>query len=278
MGEEKVIKSPLKYQGSKLKLIPWIKEVLQFDPSNQSWVEPFMGSGVVGLNMGAEVAHVNDINEHVIKLFTMMHDKSYFLDGMEATLKTHDKMLSRYGEEYYYEMRENFNENFNPNTLLFLNHTCFNGVMRFNKKGKFNVPYGKNPNKLSESNRESIYTRLRQAQEITKNWHFYSEDYKSIITGAGVDDLIYLDPPYIDRVSNYYNSWTEENEKELHELLSTTKARVAVSTWYEANGEKNNYVESLWGNYKLHKKDHRYSVGQTKVNRYPVVEVLLTNF
>ena len=277
MGEEKVIKSPLKYQGSKLKLIPWIKEVAQFNPEEQTWIEPFLGSGVVGLNMNARFAHVNDINPHVIKLFTMMNEKSYFLDGMEATLKTHDEMLSRYGEEYYYEIREHFNENFNPNNLLFLNHTCFNGVMRFNQKGKFNVPYGKNPNKLSASNRESIYNRLRQAQEITKDWTFHSGDYKKMFNAID-SDVIYLDPPYIDRVSNYYDSWTEENERELHELVMNTEARVVLSTWYEAKGKTNDYVKSLWGDLNLHTKDHRYSVGQTKANRYPVVEALLTNF
>jgi len=276
--EDKIIRSPLKYQGSKLKLIPWIKEVAQFEPDKQTWIEPFLGSGVVGLNMGATHAIVNDINEHVINLFEMLNAKPYFLDGMEATLSNHDKMLKRYGETYYYEMREHFNTNFHPNTLLFLNHTCFNGVMRFNRKGKYNVPYGKNDNKLSESYRKQLYDKLCQAQDITKGWAFFADDYKKMFLHAKKDSLIYLDPPYINRVSNYYDNWTEKNERELHELVMNTNARVVLSTWYEANGETNEYVNSLWGDLNLYTSSHRYSVGQTKKNRYPVTEVLLTNF
>lgn len=276
--ETKVIKSPLKYQGSKLKLVPWIKEVAQFNPDNQMWIEPFLGSGVVGLNMGAEWATVNDINPHVIRLFDEMQLHPYFLDGMKATLSTHDKLLRRFGEDYYYEMRDHFNENFNPNTLLFLNHTCFNGVMRFNQKGKFNVPYGKNDEKLTESYRNQLLEKLYNAQEITKNWTFFSGGYQEIFSRAGTDGLIYLDPPYIDRNNNYYDGWTEENEKELHRLVMNTRARVVLSTWYSANNTENKYVKELWGDLNLHTKDHRYIVGQKKSNRYPVVEALLTNF
>ena len=276
--ETKVIKSPLKYQGSKLKLVPWIKEIAQFNPDKEKWIEPFFGSGVVGLNMDAQVARVNDINPHVVNLFKMLNDNSYFLGGMKATLDTHDKLLRRFGEEYYYEMREHFNENFNPNTLLFLNHTCFNGVMRFNQKGKYNVPFCKKTDKLSESYREDLYNRLQYAKEVTKDWGFYSIDYKEMFMGLDTSCVVYLDPPYIDRTNNYYDSWTEKNELELHELVMNTPARVVLSTWYEANGKRNKYVESLWGDLNLHKKDHRYIVGQKKSNRYPVVEGLLTNF
>lgn len=276
--ENKIIKSPLKYQGSKLKLIPWIKQVARFNPEKQRWIEPFLGSGVVALNMNAKSAIVNDINKHVIDLFELLHDKSYFLDGMKATLSTHDDLLRRYGETYYYEMRENYNTNFHPNTLMFLNHTCFNGIMRFNKKGGYNVPYGKNPNKLTESYREDLYNRLVAAQTITKDWEFKSGDYKLLFENVTKNDLIYLDPPYINRNNNYYDSWGMTHEKELHELVTNTDARVVMSTWYHANGETNECVNTLWNDTELHLKDHHYSVGAKKENRYKVIEALLTNF
>lgn len=282
MGKEQekteIIRSPLKYQGSKLKLVSWIKEIAQFNPDTQRWIEPFFGSGVVGLNMNAKQAVVNDINPHVIKLFTELRDKDYFLEGMIATLYTHNKMLLRYGEDYYYDMRENFNTNFHPNTLLFLNHTCFNGVMRFNKKGMFNVPYGKNDSKLTESYCENLRARLTKTKEITKHWTFCAGDYQEMFTDAGEGDLIYLDPPYIDRNNNYFDSWTSLEEMVLRELVMNTKAKVVMSTWYEAKDVKNPYVFSIWGDMALYKKEHRYSVGQTKANRYPVTEALLTNF
>jgi len=276
--EDKVIRSPLKYQGSKLKLIPWIKEVAQFDPAVQQWIEPFLGSGVVALNLVPKWAVVNDINPHVIRMFEMMNENSYFVEGIVATLKSHDEQLQRYGEAYYYKMRDHFNDNFHPNTLLFLNHTCFNGVMRFNKKGKFNVPYGKNDNKLTESYREQLVKKIVDAKEITKMWGFRSGDYREAFENVNGSDLIYLDPPYIDRESGYYGSWTDADERELHEFVKYTKARVVLSTWYKANGETNEYVNTLWGDLNMHTKEHRYSVGQTKKNRYPVTEVLLTNF
>ena len=276
--ENKIIKSPLKYQGSKLKLVPWIKEVAQFNPDEEKWIEPFLGSGVVGINMGAKIARVNDINEHVINMFKTLNDVPYFLDGMKATLATHDRLLSRFGEDYYYEMRKCFNDNFNPNTLLFLNHTCFNGVMRFNQKGMFNVPYGKNDNKLSESYRDNLISRLQHTKEVTADWGFHSLDYRKMFIGLDSSCVVYLDPPYIDRNNNYYDSWNEDDEKDLHELVMNTSARVVLSTWHSANNAENKYVKELWGGLNLHTKDHRYIVGQKKSNRYPVVEALLTNF
>jgi len=277
MGKE-IIRSPLKYQGSKLKLVPWIQEVAKFNPYEEVWLEPFLGSGVVALNMNAKRAFVSDINTHVLDLFRMMKDNSYFIDGMKATMKTHHEMLNRYGEEYYYQMRVNFNDNHHPNNLLFLNHTCFNGVMRFNQKGNYNVPFGKNINKLNVSYVEQLVGKLEKARDASANWNILNWDYKQMFDIGYEDSVIYLDPPYIDRESGYYGTWTDTNERELHELVMNTDARVVLSTWYQANGKTNEYVKSLWGDLNLHTKDHRYSVGQKKENRYPVVEALLTNF
>ena len=276
--ETKIIKSPLKYQGSKLKLVPWIKEVTQFKPSEEVWLEPFLGSGVVALNMNAKHAFVSDINTHVLNLFRMMQDQKYYMEGVSASLKTHGRLLNRFGEEYYYEMRDHFNTNFHPTTLLFLNQTCFNGVMRFNQKGKFNVPYGKNENKLNDEFIESYINKISLARDASANWNILNWDYKQMFDIGYDDSVIYLDPPYIDRNNNYYDSWTEKDELELHELVMNTDARVVLSTWYSANNVENKYVKELWGDLNLHTKDHRYIVGQKKSNRYPVVEALLTNF
>lgn len=274
-----VIKSPLKYQGSKLKLIPWIKETIQLN-DNETWVEPFMGSGVVGINMNQPKTVMCDINEHVVQLFNDISQKQNIYLIKDALIEDSIK-LKEQGEEFYYQQRRNFNELPVSDLLLFLNHTCYNGVMRFNSKGKYNVPFGKNVNKLSETYIDDIVSRLWEINKrTTDDWHFFSDIYQNVINDYHnkSNSFIYCDPPYINRNNNYVDSWNEDNEHELFEMLKETKGRFALSTWLEAKGEQNPYIEKLWKRFNIYDTEHRYSVGQRKDNRYSVKEALICNF
>lgn len=273
-----IIKSPLKYQGSKTKLINWIEEIAQYTP-DQKWIEPFMGSGVVGFNINPSQALYADSNPHVIELFNNLKEISYFVDSFYTSIKSLSNNLQEQGEPFYYEMRKEYNIHKQAILLMFLNHTSYNGVMRFNRKGEYNVPFGKNKDKLSENYCKELQTRLLTFKKrITDEWFFITESYENVIVTAGTNDLIYCDPPYIERVSTYYGAWGDKEERLLHELLSNTSAKFVLSTWIEAKGERNPYFDELWSGFNVHTKEHLYRVGPKTKNRYPAIEALVTNY
>jgi DNA adenine methylase len=66
-------------------------------------------------------------------------------------LKNGDENLKKGGQDYYLEVRKRFNEFGNPLDFLFLNRSCFNGIMRFNSKGGYNVPFGHKPERFAQA-------------------------------------------------------------------------------------------------------------------------------
>jgi len=275
----KIIKPPLKYQGIKTKLVPFIEDVVQLK-KDELWIEPFMGSGVVGFNMSPEQAVMSDLNEHVIHFYKTIANKENEPEYVKEFLETQGKLLSEYGEKYYYVVRERFNDQYEPLDLLFLSYSCFNGIMRFNQKGGYNVPFCKNINRFSKTFINKIVKQYKDVYNLlNENWMFINGDYQEIIEHFADDNsIIYCDPPYIGRNNNYIDSWTEKNEKILYELLNKTNARFVLSTWVEAKGKQNECIEKYWKDFNIYTKDHFYNVGPKTENRYAVTEALITNF
>jgi DNA adenine methylase len=129
--------------------------------------------------------------------------KSFLSDEGEA--------LRKQGEPYYYEVRERFNAAPNSFDFLFLNRSCFNGVMRFNRKGGFNVPYCRKPERFAQAYVTKITNQVqRLAQALrTADWQFEVADFRTTLANAKPGDLVYADPPYAGRHVDYFNSWTE---------------------------------------------------------------------
>src|SRR3989304_7573551 len=138
---------PLKCQGIKTKLTGWIIDHSTFE-NNGTWIEPFMGSGVVGFNVCPRRAVFTDVNPHIINFYNAIKNGKITSGAAKEFLEREGMLLQKQGEDHYYEVRERFNKSFDPFDLLFLNRACFNGVMRFNKKGLFNVPFGHKPERF----------------------------------------------------------------------------------------------------------------------------------
>ena len=66
-------------------------------------------------------------------------------------LEREGKLLEQWSDEYYYTVRARFNQEHNPLDFLFLNRSCFNGMIRFNKSFGFNVPYGHKPQRFAKA-------------------------------------------------------------------------------------------------------------------------------
>jgi len=156
----KIFVPPIKIQGIKTKLVEWIIGQINFEIKGR-WIEPFMGSGVVGFNAQPKRAIFADKNPHIINFYTAIKRKEITSHKVEMFLKVEGEKLLQKGEEYYYEVRDRFNRFQDPLDFLFLNRACFNGVVRFNSKGEFNTPFGKNTRRFSKAYITKIVNQVR---------------------------------------------------------------------------------------------------------------------
>jgi DNA adenine methylase len=279
MSVRKIIIPPIKIQGIKTKLVEWIKEHINFEIKGR-WIEPFMGSGVVGFNVQPKRAIFADKNPHIIKFYDAIKRKEITSQKVERFLKVEGEKLLQKGEDYYYEVRDRFNRFQEPLDFLFLNRACFNGVVRFNSKGEFNTPFGKNPNRFRKTYITKIVNQVRYVEELIhrNDWVFITQDFRKTIAEAERDDVLYCDPPYIGRHTNYFDIWTEKDEYDLYTLLSHFEGKFILSAWYKDKCRENEYIKEFWNKFHLITRDHFYYVGGKEINRNPVIEALVINF
>ena len=275
----KVLIPPLKCQGIKSKLVKWIAETVQWEGKG-IWIEPFMGSGVVGFNLKPNRAIFGDTNPHLISFYQKINDGSISPNITREFLVSEGKKLEKHGQEYYYEVRQRFNEEKAPLDFLFLNRACFNGLIRFNRKGEFNVPFGHKPKRFSKSYITKIVNQVDWVAKLSSlnDWTFLHQDFRETLSGANETDFIYCDPPYAGRHTDYYNSWNSKHEKGLYADLRTTKAGFILSTWHSNQHRENHTIQTLWSDFNVLTREHFYHVGANEENRKPMLEALVTNF
>lgn len=276
---EKIYVPPIKIQGIKTKIVPLIKHNVIAD-ENTLWIEPFMGSGAVGFNVRPRKAIFADINPYIIDFYSGLKKKKFNSFDVRAFLEEEGRKLAEKDDEYYYEVRERFNKTHNPLDFLFLNRSCFNGMIRFNRKYEFNVPYGHKPERFSKAYITKIVNQVRYIEECLKDadWEFICQTFEETIKSANANTFIYCDPPYIGRNVDYYDSWNEDCEKQLCSLLKSSKNYFMLSTWEHNDYRKNTYIDVLWSFCYITTKEHFYYVGAKEQNRNSMVEALLTNY
>lgn len=184
---------PIPYQGSKRNLAD---QILRFFPDKfNKLIEPFAGSAAITIASAYyfKAGHfiINDINTPLTKLWDTI------INSPKSIIKSyHDIWHGQHGneEEYYYEIREKFNETKKPEYLLFLLAKCVKAAVRYNANGDFNQSpdkrrLGRNPQMM----RDDI---LRVSQLLKGKTEIHSADYSTILDNATANDLIYMDPPY----------------------------------------------------------------------------------
>jgi DNA adenine methylase len=270
---------PLKCQGIKTKLAEWIKDHSAFE-NGGTWFEPFMGSGVVGFNVRPTRAVFADINPHIINFYNAIKHGEITSSIAREFLEREGSQLQDKGESHYYEIRERFNQSSNSLDMLFLNRACFNGVMRFNRKGQFNVPFGHKPERFAKAYITKIANQIKYVEQTTSqyDWQFVCTDFRKIIPDAGQGDFIYCDPPYIGRHVDYFNSWSDDDEQELYDLLSATPAKFILSTWHSNRYRSNPAIEKYANHFTILTREHFYHVGANEENRNPMLEAIVLNY
>ena len=279
MKHHRTIVPPIKCQGIKTKLAPWIKALAPPD-FDGTWIEPFMGSGVVAFNLLPKRALLADSNPHLIQFYEGILVGKITPSATRLHLEKEGSELLRSGGEHYYAIRERFNHIHDPLDFLFLNRSCFNGLIRFNRKGEFNVPFCRKPNRFSQSYVTKICNQVRAVADIleTHDFTFVCQDSADTISTAQSEDVIYCDPPYIGRHTDYFSSWDETSEVELARLLSSAPSRFILSTWHSNRYRRNVFIDELWSNYHILTREHFYHVGAHEDNRNPMLEAIVMNY
>ena len=191
----------LKWVGGKTQLLPNIYPRLP--KKYERYIEPFIGGGALFFSIAPNRAIIADSNPELINLYNVVAKD---VDELVRDLSKHIN-----NKDYFYETRALDWKALSPieaaSRTIFLNKTCFNGLYRVNKKGGFNVPFGKykNPNIVNEEG-------LRLASSLLASADIICRDYKDVLRkNARKDDLVFLDPPYLP-ISEYsdFKRYTKE--------------------------------------------------------------------
>jgi len=200
--EFKAIQPLLKWAGSKKRIMHRILPLL---PDGDRLIEPFCGSAAVFLNTNYKKNIVADTNSDVINLYLhLQKDVKKFIKYCNQFFISENNIA-----ENYYELRKQFNETEDKQLraalFLYINKHCFNGLCRYNKKGGFNVPFGRYKSiRLPEE-------RMIFFAEKAKNAKFIVRDFSKTMKMAKPGDVIYCDPPYVP-VNDSNSSFKYEKE------------------------------------------------------------------
>lgn len=151
--------------------------------------------------------------------------------------------------------------------------------MRFNRQGKFNVPFGHKPERFRQAYITKIVNQVGYLEDAFKlnEWEFVCQDFSQTLALAEVGDFIYCDPPYTGRHVDYYSNWNESHEARLYNVLRQTPAKI-LSTWHSNQHRVNPYIQSFWKDFYILTHQHFYHVGASETNRKPMLEAFVTNY
>ncbi|MGA7932128.1 MAG: Dam family site-specific DNA-(adenine-N6)-methyltransferase [Kovacikia sp.] len=267
---------PIKSQGIKTKLVPLILANVKWD-GNGRWVEPFLGSGAVLFNIQPDKALVSDTNRHVIEVCQAIQTGEMSSVSLRKYLEAEGERLEAQGEAYYYEVRERFNDAGNPFDFVFLNRASFNGVIRFNSKGRYNVPFCKKVGRFRLAYITKICNQVAWVSNILqgKDWTFMVQDWRETLAGVTPGDFVYLDPPYIGRHTDYFNNWRDSDADELAEAIKELSCGFAYSMWKKNKYRENEHLSKHFSQYPWVTYSHYYHVGSTKKLRNAMEEALV---
>ena len=217
--------SLIKWTGSKRSQAASIASLFPNPSEDSTYFEPFLGSGAV-LYYGIQhfqKAVASDIYAPLIDLWNNIKNNSSFV--IQQYTRDWDLLQSSF-PEYFYTVRDRFNNQSNGFDLLFLSRTCVNGIIRFNADGKFN-------NSIHLSRRGMLPSRFSQIvlqwTHIIQNTNFKTCDYQDILKLVKEGDFVYLDPPYANSHNRYINDLDIHRFIEFLDALNARDVKWALS-------------------------------------------------
>ena len=267
------MKPYIKWAGGKNSVLNNTKKF--FPPKYDTYIEPFLGGGAVLFGVAPKKAIISDINTSLINTYVLIRDDPSRLLNALGGLK--DNIT----KESYMDVRNSFNSNPTEKSVekaaefIFLNKTCFNGLFRVNKKGEFNVPYGK---RILNFDLDYVSNILEISKYLnTNDVQILNQDFREVIKMASSNDMLYLDPPYLVNPKSFtgYTSggFTRHDYVDLINHVGEAKVR-------GANAVISNSMEDIeiFGSMNKNVIDRRTSISGFSNVRIKSAEYVYTNF
>ena len=252
--KEELIKSPLNYTGGKYKLLP---QILPYFPDEiNTFIDLFCGGCNVGINIKANKIICNDIENHVINFMNETKNISTeeCLKILKDTIKEYN--LSKTNEDGFKLIREDYNNGKNTWNMFYAMITnAFNYQIRFNNKGKYNMPFGRDRSSFNSTLEKNFTKFMNKLHNI--NINFTNNNFINLkLDKLSTKDFIYCDPPYLVTCASYNekDGWNETHEKELLNLLdeiNNKHIRFALSNVFENKGKSNDILKEWSKKYKV---------------------------
>jgi DNA adenine methylase len=224
-----------------------IKQFEKYFPANyDSYLEPFIGGGSVYFNVRPKKAVISDVHEELVAFYQSIKDGH--------ANKIHEFMQQNLNDELtYYKVRDKMAINSpldNAMRFYYLRKTCFRGMLRYNKQGKFNIPFGKyNTINYSELLNPLYTDLLTNTLVVRAGFEFIFENYND------ENNFMFLDPPYDSEFTDYgYCKFGKEEQKKLAKCFKETKIKCLMiigKTDFIVDLYKDYIVDSYKKNYKF---------------------------
>ena len=288
----------IKWVGGKSQLIDQLDMQLPADFgnwANVTYIEPFVGGGAMLFYMlqrypNIEHAVINDINPDLVTCYRTVRDNPKQL--IESLADIEMAYLALETEErrkdFFMAVRERYNEkNLDPieNTtkFFFLNRTCFNGLYRVNKKGLFNVPFGKYSNPTI-CDPETIL----KDSELLQRVEILNGDFEATFEHAQGNSLFYFDPPYrpLSDTSSF-NDYAKESFNDDDQIrLKMYCDRIDKAGFHfmlsnsdcKGKNENDNFFDVLYGAYQIERVWASRSINSNPAKRGKLTEILVHNY
>ena len=259
------MKPIVKWSGGKKDEIKRFDDLIPTDIS--TYVEPFFGGGAVFFHIEPERAVVSDVHEELVDFYRAMKDGKG--EDIHTFLNENPNT-----DEAYYKVRDQFKVVTpldNAKRFFYLRKTCFRGMLRYNKSGKFNIPYGRYKTFNYEELKDEKYMNVFKGTEIHK------KGFEEIFDMCNdPKDFIFLDPPYDSEFTDYgYCSFGKDEHHKLAECFKKSKARCMMVIG------KTPLIEDLYGSYikrEYHKK-YAFKIHSNRVgDEINTTHVVVTNY
>lgn len=288
----------IKWVGGKSQLIEQLEALLPVDfdsISNLTYIEPFVGGGAMLFHMlqkhkNIRYAVINDINPDLITCYRTVRDHPIeLIQSLMAIQEDYYTVESEDAKkEYYLRMRDSFNNKpsdaiENTTLFFFLNRTCFNGLYRVNKSGKFNVPFGRYVRPLiCDAKTILADSELLQRVEIL------SGDFEQTFHYINGKTFFYFDPPYrpLNSTSSF-NDYAKEafnDDAQIRLKLFCDTLQQVGASFMLSNSDclgkegKDRFFDDLYADYEINRVWASRSVNANGSKRGKLTEILVRNY
>jgi len=236
------LKPLIKWSGGKSDEIKLFEKY--FPVIFNKYLEPFIGGGSVYFYLNPPTAVISDVHTELINFYQSIKDGKIqeIHNFMEA---------SPNDEETYYKIRDKMEISTvldSAKRFYYQRKTCFRGMLRYNKDGRFNIPFGKYKTINYDDLKNPQYEILLSRTEIlNKDFEHVFQNYND------ENNFMFLDPPYDSEFTDYgYCKFGKEEHKKLADYFKNTKIKCLMVIG------KTKFIEELYNGYIAEEYDKKY--------------------